>query len=277
MPPRLPRVSETMLWTLHNRASEALRPDTILHDPWAVELYRAIDFDYRGCFGRPEASHALRSLVFDEQLRLLLADQPRALILNLGEGLETQRHRVPHPGALWVSVDLPEAIALREQHLPADEGHRHLAASATDRGWINQLQQLPGARDRPAIITAQGLLMYLEPAVVARTVAMLADQLPGGVLLFDTVPGWFSRRTLRPGGWRWTRDYTVPPMPWGVDRHRLMATVRGWSPRIASVEEVPYLSRWPRGVGRWLGPLAAATPVVNRYGPAVVRVTFAGG
>ncbi|MEM8930523.1 MAG: class I SAM-dependent methyltransferase, partial [Acidobacteriota bacterium] len=58
-------VPETMLWTLHNRAGEAMRPDGVLDDPKAIEIYRAVDYEYERNFGRAEPSHALRSKVFD--------------------------------------------------------------------------------------------------------------------------------------------------------------------------------------------------------------------
>ncbi|MEN1682003.1 MAG: class I SAM-dependent methyltransferase [Planctomycetota bacterium] len=269
MPLGLTGGPETMLWTLHNRANEAMREGGILDDARAIEVYRAIDYDYLARFGRPEPSHAVRSLVFDEQVQAFLSAHPDGVIINLGEGLETQRYRVASPRALWVSVDLPEAIAVREQFIPADEQHVHVACSATDPAWLNQVP-----RDRPVMITAQGLFMYFDESTVAETVAAAAEAFPGGVLVFDTVPAWFANKTTRPGGWRWTPTYTMPPMPWGVNRNRIAGVVRGWSPRIESVEEVPFFTRWPRGIARWLAPTALATPILGRYGPAVTLVRF---
>ena len=40
---RLRDVPETMLWTLHSRASEARRADGVLRDPRALSIYDAID------------------------------------------------------------------------------------------------------------------------------------------------------------------------------------------------------------------------------------------
>jgi O-methyltransferase involved in polyketide biosynthesis len=62
-------VPETMLWTLHNRASEAKRADSYLHDPECVRVYEAIDYDYSRNFGRPDDSHPMRSKLFDEAVR----------------------------------------------------------------------------------------------------------------------------------------------------------------------------------------------------------------
>ena len=38
-------VPETMLWTLHNRVSEAIKPDGFLKDPNACEIYKSIEYD----------------------------------------------------------------------------------------------------------------------------------------------------------------------------------------------------------------------------------------
>ena len=57
-------VPETMLWTLHNRAREAKRPDARLKDPDAVRIYDSIAYDYEKSFGKPEGSHPMRSVVF---------------------------------------------------------------------------------------------------------------------------------------------------------------------------------------------------------------------
>jgi O-methyltransferase involved in polyketide biosynthesis len=87
-------VPETMLWTLHNRAVEAMRDDGIIQDEKAIEIYRKIDYDYEQSFGKAEPSHAIRSLDFDREIRDFLDDYPNATIVNLGEGLETQRFRI---------------------------------------------------------------------------------------------------------------------------------------------------------------------------------------
>lgn len=54
-------VPETMLWVLYNRASEARRPDTYLHDPDCVRVYESIDYDFERSFGKPHSGHPMRS------------------------------------------------------------------------------------------------------------------------------------------------------------------------------------------------------------------------
>lgn len=109
-------VPETMLWTLHNRASVAANPrKKWFADDRAVEIYRAIDYDYERSFRKADDSHGIRSWVFDGAVRDFWAAHPgtSGTVVNFGEGLETQRFRVEDArpeGSVMVSVDLPAAM-----------------------------------------------------------------------------------------------------------------------------------------------------------------------
>lgn len=148
--PNLSGVPETMLGTLHNRASEASRDDGILQDPEAIRIYRTLDYDYEKAFGPPEPTNAVRSAMFDAELREFLNHHPNGVIVNLGEGFETHRFRVAGDEALWLSVDLPEAIAIREHFIAPDDKHRHVALSALNWAWFDEVPE-----ERPVHITAR--------------------------------------------------------------------------------------------------------------------------
>jgi O-methyltransferase involved in polyketide biosynthesis len=57
--PDLAGVSETMLWSLYNRASEAQRPDSALIDPESVRNQSVIKYDFAAHFGVAHSQHAL--------------------------------------------------------------------------------------------------------------------------------------------------------------------------------------------------------------------------
>jgi O-methyltransferase involved in polyketide biosynthesis len=257
-----------MLWALHNRALEASRDDGILQDPEAVRIYQMLDYDFEEVFGPADPTNAVRSAMFDADLRAFLDSHPDGVIVNLGEGLETHRFRVAGDEALWLSVDLPEAIAVREHFIAPDDKHRHIALSALDRAWFNEVPE-----GRPIYITAQGLLMYLHEEQVRSLVQDLAERFPGAWFLFDTIPSWLSRKTVK-RDWKKTARYTTPKMPWGISRHQIAPRLRAWVPTLEEVTELPW-RRFPRGMGRWLFPLMFATPILNRYAPPVImRVRF---
>lgn len=267
MRPQLQDVPETMLWTLHNRASESLRSDSDFKDEDAVRIYKAIDYDYERSFGPAEPSHAIRSRMFDKAIQRFAAERGAITVVNLGEGLETQRFRLPKLNAQWLSVDVPSAIEIRERFIEADEAHRHVSLSALDRDWFDEVPS-----GRPVFISAQGLFMYFSEEEVRGLIADLAKRFPGGRLMFDTIPPWLSRKTTS-GGWKKTAHYTTPPMPWGINRSDI-PKLSSWGPRIATITDVPW-ERFPRGTGRWLFPIFTSLPILRGHTPAAVAMDFA--
>ncbi|MEM1427380.1 MAG: class I SAM-dependent methyltransferase [Cyanobacteria bacterium P01_H01_bin.130] len=260
-------VPETMLWTLHNRAGEAMRQDAILSDPRAVEIYQAIDYDYERNFGPSEPSHALRSLAFDQVIVDFLERYPDAVIVNLGEGLETQRFRIQAPDARWFSVDLPEAIATREKFIQPDDSHQHLALSALDRAWMAQVP-----KDKPVIITAQGLFMYFQGQEVRSLMEDIFKAFSPCWLVFDTIPQWLSNKTMSDEGWARTEHYTTPKMPWGINRNTIPKTLGGWLGDQVNIEDLGY-PYFTREMGWRIFSLMAKVPFLRTVTPTIIRLS----
>jgi O-methyltransferase involved in polyketide biosynthesis len=257
-------VPETMLWTLHNRASEAKRPDTFLRDPECVRIYESIAFDYERSFGKPNTSHPMRSRLFDDVVRGWMAAHPAGTVVELAAGLETQFQRCDNGRVQWLCVDVAEAIAVRERFLPPSPRCRYVAKSALDLTWLDDVNA-----SHSVFVTAQGLLMYFEESDVQRLFTAVVDRFPGVEVMFDTIPRWFSRKSLR--GLRRTADYQAPPMPWGIGRGELDALLHEWSPRVATVTTQPY--GFARGPGRALVWLCAHVRWIQNISPAIAHVT----
>lgn len=218
-------VPETMLWPLWNRAAEARRKDRLIDDPLSAELVDRIDYDFRRSFGRPSAYHAVRARVSDDLIRDYLKRKgSQAVVVALGEGLETQLWRLNDEVPKWISVDVPEAISVRRSLLPASESQSLVACSALDEGWMDAVPS--GAAP---LITASGLLMYFEESDVQNLLARVADRFPGAEFFFDAIPPYFAKKTLK--GFNLTKHYTVPPMPWGIriaDMPEFVRSIGNW-------------------------------------------------
>ncbi|MER5635605.1 class I SAM-dependent methyltransferase [Kitasatospora sp. NPDC002227] len=267
---RLGEIPETALWTLYHRALEARRPDTLLADPKAVELVDRIDFPFEERFGASETQaqlQALRVACFDREVTDFLAREPRGTVVCLGEGLETQYWRVDNGRAQWLTVDLPEMVALREELLPPGPRQRYLAADVTEPGWAEEVD-----RGREVLVSAQGLLMYLRPAQVRALIAGCAEQFPGGSLVLDAVPRWFGRLTTE--GHLQSHHYRAPAMPWAMDAAE-RDKLRTASPSVAAVRDVRPVGG--RGLVGALLPLALAVPPLAARRPSVTVLEFAGG
>jgi O-methyltransferase involved in polyketide biosynthesis len=260
-------VPETMLWTLYNRAEEALRPDAFLHDPECVRIYRSIDYDYKRNFGKPDTWHPVRSRIFDEALRPWLTAHRGGAVVELGAGLETQFKRVDDGRVRWLCVDVPEATGVREHFLPATERCRYVAKSALDLSWLDEVDDSGGV-----FISGQGLFMYFAEADVKRLFVAVVERFPGVTLMFDIIPRSFSRRTLH--GFGKTKHYRMPPMPWGLGQDELGPLLRSWSPRVQAVTTQPYgYWRYPRVA---LIKLATWVPFLRNSVPAIALVSTQG-
>lgn len=266
--PELGGVPETLLWTLYHRALEARRPDAVLADPKAVELVDRIDYPFEQHFGAGGLSQlqALRARCFDREVRRFLAAHPDGTVVALGEGLETQFWRVDNGRVTWVSVDLPESITLRDELLPRSPRERRVACSALDRRWMDEVDP-----SRGLLVTAQGLLMYLQRDDVDALVTACAERFPAAHFVFDAVPRWLvaqSRRGALKGG----GGYRPPPWQWGLDaqEERRLAQLH---PCIADLRALAA----PRGRGAVHGlllPLASRVPALRRRMLSVLRARF---
>nr|WP_207386619.1 class I SAM-dependent methyltransferase [Protofrankia symbiont of Coriaria ruscifolia] len=259
--PGLRGVPETLLWTLYHRAIEARRSDTVLDDPMGVKLVDSIDYPFQRHFGRGTLGRAqgqaLRARCFDQEIRKFLSERPESTVVALGEGLETQFWRVDNGQVHWLTVDLPETVELRRRLLPAPPRVQALACSALDERWMDEIDEIDISRG--VLVTAQGLLMYLQPSEVHRLIAACAQRFPGGALLFDGVPRWFAAGFVR--GLGLIGHYPIPPMPWTLDAaERRM--IRTGLPNVVDVRELWF----PRGRGLFYGHLLPgmnAIPVVR--------------
>lgn len=276
LPVTLDGVPETMLWPLWHRvglaATGRVPADEVLDDPRAAALVARIDYDFQGRFGRPHPAHTIRARLGDRLIRDFAAahDQP-IRVVALGEGLETQLWRVDDGRLDWVTLDLAPGIDLRRRLLPAHPRNRMIAASAfSPADWMDEI-----GTDRPCFFSAAGLLMYApDRATVTGMLQALAGGFPGGQVYFDTIPHWYSRKTLR--GLKVTPGYTAPPMPFALTRAGLgdfiaaipgVDLVRAWTYAEPYPRLMPLLSLVSR-IG-FVRDHVAPLLILGRFGPMV--------
>ncbi|RPV53942.1 class I SAM-dependent methyltransferase [Pseudomonas aeruginosa] len=116
---------QTLLITLYAKALDSRLDDSILHDRFAEEAVRQIDFDFsRVALGKGnERALAMRSHYFDQACREFLGRHPEGQVLNLGCGLDSRIYRVDPPAELpWFDLDYPEVMDLRERLYPPRAG-----------------------------------------------------------------------------------------------------------------------------------------------------------
>ena len=172
IPVDLSGVPQTLLWNLGRRAAAARAARSPLDDPLAIEVAGRLEYDFPAA-ARGASWHAVRVATFDGAVRRFLAEHPAGQVVALGEGLETQFWRVDNGRVSWLTVDLPETLALRRQVLPDGPRQRSHAGSALELNWLDELD--PAA---PVLVTAQGLFPYFERSQVHELIAALAGLFP---------------------------------------------------------------------------------------------------
>jgi O-methyltransferase involved in polyketide biosynthesis len=140
--------------------------------------------------------------------------------------------------------------------------------SAAEGAWLDAVGSSTGV-----LVTAQGLLMYLERSQVHELIAGCAGRFAQSALLFDAVPRWLSDRTRR-SQLETGSGYRPPPWSWGIDD----AEVRAIAAQ-AGVGELRRM-RVPRGRGAPFGIVMPAIGRVSRIavkGLSIWRANLPGG
>jgi O-methyltransferase involved in polyketide biosynthesis len=245
-------VSETALLTLNARAAEARRRNPIIDDPMAVALVNSIDFDFAK-FGPTRQDIALRARAFDDQVLAYLNDHPAATVVALAEGLQTSFWRLqaalPDGQFRWLTVDLPPIIDIRTRLLPDLKDSPRVAVcaqSALDYSWMDCVDPSDGV-----FITAEGLLMYLQPEQALELIGQCAKRFPGGRLLFDLPPPFVSMWSRL--GIRTSLRYRIPEMPFNMSPAQA-AELANSVPGVRAVHDL----RLSRGRGVVFGTALAA-------------------
>jgi O-methyltransferase len=179
-------VQKTLSPVLKAKALDNRLPVPILGDALAEQTMRRLDPDYdKGRFSTNQLglSAVVRAKAHDDWARMFLADQPEAVVLHLGCGLDARVYRIDPPATVdWYDLDYPPVIELRQQLLPDREHYTLIGSSVTDLTW---LELIP--RGRPVLVIAEGLVPYLIEADLRRLLTRVVDTFPAGQIQLDTV------------------------------------------------------------------------------------------
>lgn len=149
-------VSKTLYIPLYGKALVS-RKGVLLHDPRAEAIWQAEGFVLKGKAASKWLAYymGMRAKVFDLWLKEKLAQDPDALVLHLGCGMDSRVCRVAHSGHRWYDVDFPHVIGQRKRHYEAMEAYEMIGADIRDPHFLDQIT---GSR---ALVVMEGISMYL--------------------------------------------------------------------------------------------------------------------
>jgi O-methyltransferase involved in polyketide biosynthesis len=109
----------------------------------------------------------IRSATFDQWVNQKMAENPNAIVIHLGCGLDSRVKRVDSKNT-WFDVDFLQVISERKKYYNESENYKMICADITDSSY---LESLPKGGE--AIVVMEGVSMYLTPeSLKALTVAI---------------------------------------------------------------------------------------------------------
>ncbi len=144
---------ETLLITLYAKAQPV---NPLFFDPTAQDILNRVDYD----FARLHVPYKTVVLVcqrakkLDAVTRDFLAENPGAVVLQLGCGLDSRFWRVDDGLVNWYDLDMPPVVELRRQFFTESERYHMITASVTDLDWVETV----ASGEQPVLVVAEGLL-----------------------------------------------------------------------------------------------------------------------
>jgi O-methyltransferase involved in polyketide biosynthesis len=255
-------VEWTNLCTLYLRAYENRLEHPVLGDRAAAEAVDRIDYDFARMHraALPWGNQflvALRAKQLDVWADEFLRRNPDAVVLHLGCGLDSRAFRLEVPsGVSWFDVDVPEVIALQRRLYTERVNYTMIGSSVTEPGWLEQIPT-----ERPVLVVAEGLIMYLTEAEIRDLLQRLTDRFRTGELLADLLSPWGPRFSNSPVLAKFS---TSGITKWGTrDGHELPE----WNPRLNLVDTCMFLdaAKIPLKPQRLIYQLLTAIPAVRNY------------
>ncbi|MEM7345649.1 MAG: class I SAM-dependent methyltransferase [Chloroflexota bacterium] len=247
----LSAIERTMIFTLRPRADEHIQSDGLFRDSQAAAWFAQVKWptDFESIYDwKMQTGVAIRVKIVDEVTERFMASRAAPLVVELGAGLSTRADRLGLSQAQWLVVDLPTAIAFRQEFALQEDSSQQVAGSVLEMSWLDLL---PPAQSEDVLFIAEGLLPFFEREQVTTLIERLRMRFPGATLAAD-VMGEANRANA---GRR--LEMIDAPAHWFVSGEQELVDVG-----LSLVQVWPLIAQYPH---RWDEELAqlAADPVVR--------------
>ena len=265
MTEKLKGIPETMLIPLWAKAAESKHPEPIIRDARAQDIINRIDYDFSG-FDQSWLSQvgvAVRTKILDESVRNFLLNYPRAVVINLGAGLDTRYERLKGLDLdVWYELDVPEAIEMRRLFFQESERNRFIARSVFDFSWMDEIDP----EGKPVLLIAEGLLMYFTEKELRPLFGRLIECFPGAEMLAELLAPILVGKSKHHDSLK--KIESRVEFKWGPLDSREM---ENWRPGLKVLEEWNYYdyhkNRW-----KWFGRLGRLPVIRPRISNRIVRL-----
>lgn len=183
-------VQETLVMPLYGKAWAVKNYPDLFHDTDCRELMDRLDYDFStmqamegGVKMKIAAlAAATRQYALVCEVKEYLKEHPKALVVNLGCGLDTAGHQADNGQCRFVNIDFPNVIEIREQLMPSTEREKNIGSDLNDQGWFDRIDF---RKEDGAVFIASGVFLYFKKADVKTLFCAMAERFPGARLAFD--------------------------------------------------------------------------------------------
>lgn len=182
-------VQETLMMPLYGRVYCEEHFPTTFPNKAAREIAAKVDYD----FNKVKSSElnmvtwGLRARMLQDAAKAYLAEHPRAVIINLGCGLDISFDEIDNGTCRFMNMDLPDVIEARKSIVACKDREMNFAGDLMDFSWMEQIRNAPYHVNvsNGVYIICGGVLMYFHTEQIKRFFLALAKAFPGGGICFD--------------------------------------------------------------------------------------------
>lgn len=161
-------VNKTLYISLYGKASVS-KKNIILQDSTAEDIWEKEGFSLKGKSKSKWLSYymAMRSAVYDDWVKQEIENNPNAVVLHIGCGLDSRVKRVSAENIHWYDMDFPDVIQERRKFYEETAFYHMLSADMRTPAWKNSIEQ-----NQDAVVILEGVSMYFRPEELS---ALLSD------------------------------------------------------------------------------------------------------
>ena len=184
-------VNKTLYIPLYGKSYVSCR-GLILQDKKAEEIWEREGFPLKRKAKSKWLAYnmGMRSAVFDRWTEKQLKENPDAVVLHVGCGLDSRCIRVETKDHQWYDVDFPEVIAERKRYFAETERYHMIGSDIRKEDWLTAI---PG--NRTAVIVMEGISMYLKPEELKPVLKRWKDHFRDVRILMDTYTVFAAKAT----------------------------------------------------------------------------------
>ena len=174
-------VNKTLYIPLYGK-SYVSKKGILLQDKQAEKMWEAAGFSLKSKSKSKWLAYymGMRSAVFDNWVTEQLSQNPDAVVLHIGCGLDSRCLRINHTAQAWYDIDFPEVITERERFYQPTDTYHMIGMDSRNSALFDLLPVSDSA-----IVIMEGISMYMQKEELTTLLKGLSHHFKNVQLLLD--------------------------------------------------------------------------------------------